>query len=876
MVEETQVNESVLLLLNELLSNLFEGNTFIYKQGELHYKNEKIVLLSKGKSSLSFSVEDEFEDYTTKINFSDEITASCTCNYKGWCEHKIAGLFLLQDILEKEDLENKPEGKQYEREGMIKRVIEERKLKSKQEKFRIRFATNCYGEHVVTTEKAKKYKLTLRDFEQEKGYCTCKDYQSNKLGTCKHLMFAFKQAKEIGIENKKQRFPFVEIYLDTLNNNHISWYYPHSLNEEISSLIRNCFGDKNYLEDENISAILSLIQKTEGIKQVVVRPEVLDKVEHIYDERLINNIQANSTVDFKLINADLYAYQKEGIEFAIFKKGAIIADEMGLGKTIQAISTAVYKKQFFGFQKTLIICPASLKSQWKKEIEKFTKEEAVVIEGNPEEREIIYKNDSAYFFIANYESVLRDITVINKSDIDFVILDEAQRIKNYETLTANAIKSIVKKHALVITGTPIENKLIDLFSIVEFVKPGKLAPLWEFSYQHCLFDEEHKNKITGYYNLQELKSNLRDTIIRREKKDVINQINKITHIDIPVDMHPIQQDYHASSAQAIASILRKKFKTPYDMQRLSKNLQIMRMACDSSYLVDKETFHSPKLIELEEVLLEKLNLQASQRKVIIFSEWKQMLLLIGKLLNKHNIVYAELNGSIPVKNRKKIIQEFEENPDCKVFLSTEAGGSGLNLQFADTVINFELPWNPAKKNQRIGRIDRIGQKNSNLTVINFITRNSIEMKIASGLLIKQNLFDSVLNDSNNEDVVDFSEKGRAQFLQQLEDVMEGFTNGIQQDIENVELSSDEEDLNEVSTVSNTEAKIQEEEQQKEKEHQAERVAKLKEMEQVMNQGMGFLSSLFKMSTGKDLASSGSKVEIDEETGEVVMRFKLPN
>lgn len=124
----------------------------------------------------------------------------------------------------------------------------------------------------------------------------------------------------------------------------------------------------------------------------------------------------------------------------------------------------------------------------------------------------------------------------------------------------------------------------------------------------------------------------------------------------------------------------------------------------------------------------------------------------------------KLNGKIPVKARGELIRKFETNPGYKIFLSTEAGGSGLNLQIADTLINFELPWNPAKKNQRIGRIDRLGQKSSNLTIINFITCNSIEMQIASGLLVKQSLFDGVLGDDAATNFVDFSSKGRSQFI----------------------------------------------------------------------------------------------------------------
>jgi len=172
-----------------------------------------------------------------------------------------------------------------------------------------------------------------------------------------------------------------------------------------------------------------------------------------------------------------------------------------------------------------------------------------------------------------------------------------------------------------------------------------------------------------------------------------------------------------------------------------------------------------------------------------------------------------------------------------------------------------LPWNPAKKNQRIGRIDRLGQKNTNLTVINLIMRKSIEMKIAAGLTIKQNLFDSVLSPQNKEDIVDFSEKGRAQFLQQLEDLMAEFS--LPQQSEDIPEIIPELELENLFTP---EAQAQE---------QSVRIQRLQEMETVMKSGMDFLAGMFKMSTGKELLSTDNKIEIDHQTGEIVMRFKLP-
>lgn len=838
-----------------------ETTAYNFRLGHLLYLNGCTQVLTQSKNKFELVVDDEFNDFKLKLTITHEIDASCSCKSRNWCHHKIAGLLQVSEVITRYDADGKPEGKVYTREGMMERVMEERAEKARKPNYRITFANTVFGEHLLANEKAKHYKLTFRDIENKKGYCSCPDYQTNKLGTCKHLIFAFEKFKSVNTKTLSIQYPFVEIYLNPLNNYNISWFYPHQLPEDIAPLIHTYFNENNTLKEDKTTQFLSFIQQAEEHKQIFVRPEVLNQLEENYTDRLITSIQEKTTLDFSLIKATLYPYQKEGIVFATYKKGAIIADEMGLGKTIQAIGTALLKKQLFGFTKTLIVCPASLKAQWKTEIEKFSDEKAIIVEGFPDEREKIYRNEDAYFQIINYETVLRDSQSINKNNFDFIILDEAQRIKNFETITANAIKSLNKKHALVITGTPIENKLIDLYSIVEFINPRLLAPLWEFSYQHCYFDHESKNKITGYYNLQELKNRLKPILIRREKQDVLDQINKVTQIDVPVEMHPLQQDYHASSAKAIAQVLRKKFKTPYDMQMITKHLQTMRMACDSSYLVDKESNHSPKLLELKEILLEKLDLKNNNRKIIIFSEWKRMLHIIGKMISENGLEFVELSGDVPVKNREKVIEAFENNVDCRVFLSTEAGGSGLNLQVADTVINFELPWNPAKKNQRIGRIDRLGQKNKNLTVINLITRNSIEMKIASGLIIKQNLFESVLSPENNEDVVDFSDKGRAQFLQQLEEMMGDF----------VQPSTSFENSIDLEEITNRQTQIDFESNNERKEQ----IKRLEELEVIMNKGLEFLSEMFKMSTGKELFTAENKMEVNKETGEVVMRFKLP-
>lgn len=856
-----KVKQTLKYIRNDKAMNLIARN------GNTLYVNGQVTVLAQGADLMEFEVDDQFEDFRVSVSFSPDVVAQCSCKVAGPCGHRIAAFLQAAELLNHNDFDNRPEGKQYTREGMIKRVLEERKERAEKAKYRIAFADNCHGVHELVNEKGKRYFLTLRDFEKKVGHCSCKDYQTNKLGTCKHLLFAFDQLpKTLSNQIGYQAYPFFDVYLDPLNDYRISYFFPNELPHSIKPLVERYFKDKTYVESDGFVDFLEFVKEAEPYKFIFIRPQVLDKLEEFFDDNLVVQIADSITFDYTKIKAELYPYQKEGVAFATAKRGAIIADEMGLGKTLQAISTAVFKKEHFDFEKTLVVCPASLKSQWKSEIEKFTDEKAIVVEGLPVDREQIYQQNDAYFVIVNYEMVLRDVNAINKAGFDFVILDEAQRIKNYETITSEAIKRIKKKHALVITGTPIENKLIDLFSIVEFVRPNFLAPLWEFSQQHCYFDQKIKNKITGYYNLQALKERLRPLLIRREKRDVIEQLNKVTHIDVPVNMSDLQREYHASAAHNVARILSKRYRTPYDMQMLTKHLQTMRMACDSSYLVDLETNESPKLLELQEILLEKLDLSNNQRKVIIFSEWKRMNRIIGKMLMQNGIGFTELNGSVPVAKRKKLIAEFEENSNCRIFLSTEAGGAGLNLQVADTVINFELPWNPAKKNQRIGRIDRLGQKNEHLTVINLITRDSIEMKIASGLLVKQNLFDSVLSPDNMEDVVDFSGKGKAQFLKELEAALEEFTAPA------AVSKTDEED----ETLRQLELpEVQRPENSGDTHSQdPTRKARIRQMEEVMQSGMQFLAGMYRMSTGNDLDVSQQKIEIDEATGEVVMRFKI--
>lgn len=666
------------------------------------------------------------------------------------------------------------DGKKFERVGMVRRVVRERQKKANKLEYRVKLGDNLYDEHLLQSPDGREYRVTIWDFDLKIGYVNNIDWKTNKLATTKHIIYLvdyIKEKKSRWNKLRKQKSK-IELTLDPLEDYSLTWKYNQPINTDDQHKIDAIFDGKSHLSIPETVAQIDKIKALDTDVNFIIREEIFDRVSRFFDQQSLEERSVPiSEIDFSGIKADMYGYQKEGAYFALFRSASIIADEMGLGKTMQAISTSLLKKEYLDFERVLVICPSSVKYQWQQEIEKFSDEKATVINGSPSERIPLYANDN-YFTVVNYEMALRDKWTIDNVGYDLIILDEAQRIKNFNTKTASIIQGLNKVHGLVLTGTPIENKLIDIYSIMLFLDKYRLTPLWEFSYQHCIFDRVSIDKINGYYNLTQLKKSLSDIVIRRQKREVLTQLPSIKQKNYILPLHPEQQSMHNSFHSALAKVLSKKFLTKFDWDRIMMILTKMRMVCNSTYLVGDNENHSSKLKELAYILKHQLNVQEEGKKIIIFSEWLDSLKLIEEVLDKQGLKYVKLTGSVPPIKRGALVSTFVNDPECSVFLSTEAGGSGLNLQIADTVINFEIPWNPAKKNQRIGRIDRIGQVNDHLLVINLICQGSIEMRINTGLSLKQNLFEGVLNDNKDIDTVDFTEKGRSQFIDNLKKMVD--------------------------------------------------------------------------------------------------------
>ena len=507
----------------------------------------------------------------------------------------------------------------------------------------------------------------------------------------------------------------------------------------------------------DVNDLLRRIRKLAALGgDVTIYPDA----EEFIDQRLFQNRIRSTVAEIRkapgehplrkeLLKAELLPYQLDGIAFAIGAGRAVLADDMGLGKTIQGIGIAEMLRREANISKVLVVCPASVKSQWRSEIRRFCDKDCQLVLGSAQERASQYDN-GCFFTICNYEQVLRDILAIEKAKWDLIILDEGQRIKNWETKTSRVIKGLKSPFALVLSGTPLENRLDDLFSVIEFIDDRRLGPAFRFYNRHRMVDE--KGKVLGYRNLDKLREKLKPLLLRRTRASVMKDLPPRTTEIVRITPTEEQLDLHGSHMRIVSSIVRKPYISEMDLLRLQKALLMCRMSADSTFLVDKQApGYSSKLERLSD-LLDDLH-QEQDRKIILFSEWTTMLNLIEPELKKLGMNYVRLDGSVPQKKRQQLVHAFQNDPVYKLFVSTNAGATGLNLQAANTVINVDLPWNPAVLEQRISRAHRMGQKNP-VQVFVLVTEGTIEENLLATLSAKHELALAALDAESDVDTVD--------------------------------------------------------------------------------------------------------------------------
>ena len=644
-------------------------------------------------------------------------------------------------------------------EELVNRALAERVERACSEGMKIRAGDPAQPWTDYTVQSAasgKTYRVALRGLERGQSFCSCPDFRSNTLGTCKHVLRVLDKARRRfgeAVINRPYQRRRISVRLDYGTDATLRVELPGKLPPSARAIVKPLQGRPI----EDVHDLLRRLGQLHRLGQeVTVYPDAEEYIQQwLFQDRIrasvaeIRRDPDNHPLRTSLLAAELLPYQLDGIAFAVGAGRAILADDMGLGKTIQGVGVAEFLAREAGIRKVLIVCPASLKSQWKSEIQRFCARECQLVLGGAAARAQQYDNE-CFFTICNYEQVLRDILPIERVKWDLIILDEGQRIKNWEAKTSNVIKSLKSPFALVLSGTPLENRLDELYSVAQFIDDRRLSPAFRFFNRHRVIDV--KGKVLGYKNLGELREALRPILLRRTRASVMQQLPPRTTEVVRIPPTDEQRELHDAHMRIVAQITRKPFLSEMDLLRLQKALLMARMAANSTYLVDKKApGYSTKLEHLDD-LFDRL-FQEQGRKVVLFSEWTTMLDLIQPLLSARKLRFVRLDGSVPQKKRQELVHEFQHDPLCHLFLATNAGSVGLNLQSANTVINVDLPWNPAVLEQRIARAYRMGQKRP-VQVYVLVTEETIEDNLLATLAAKRELMLAALDSESQTDAVD--------------------------------------------------------------------------------------------------------------------------
>jgi SNF2 family DNA or RNA helicase len=660
--------------------------------------------------------------------------------------------------------------------------IDIRRRRAAEEHFRIQNLgrNRVFSDYQITNPTTGgQYRVSIRGFDVGDNTCECPDFRTNTLGTCKHIEAVLASLREETpqLRRRKAAVTTPEIYLSYGEQLRIGLHLPPRHSDQLRALAEAFFDPRGLCKGgDDYQKLIELVEQVP--EQVTIFSDAMDFMEREIERHemarrereLLEQLEHSEKGEGQppealrdLLHVPLYPYQLRGALFLACRGRAILGDDMGLGKTVQTLAAVELLARERGIERVLVVAPASVKYQWETEIRKYTGRGVQIIDGGAPERRAQYRQPTFYRLI-NYEIAVRDLDELNAWQPDLIVLDEAQRIKNWVAKTTRAVKRLRSRYAFVLTGTPLENRLEELYSIVQFVDDRRLGPAFQFLHDHRMLDED--GKLIGYRNLDKVREKLAPILLRRTRAEVLSQLPARTDTTVYVEMADAQRAPYAEHGHTLARLLQKKYLTEVDRRRILACVTNLRMLCDSTFLLDRQTKVSPKLDELEELLRELL--ASGPHKVVIFSQWEQMLQQAAEVLEKLGVGFAVLHGRVLSKERRGLLERFRDEPACRVFLSTDAGGTGLNLQAADTVINLEVPWNPAVLEQRIARVHRMGQHRP-VQVFNLVMRDSIEERVLRTLAQKRSLFAELFTGTNEE--VIFATLGQQAFLQTVRELV---------------------------------------------------------------------------------------------------------
>jgi hypothetical protein len=653
--------------------------------------------------------------------------------------------------------------------------------------------------------RARPYRMLLRRIEPIDGSCECADFLRSSLNLCKHLVAVIEDAVsrrrrvEVEPSSDPEQAPLRWDPVRPLTGPgdwlaRVRWV-DGTPDHDLRHWLRPARGGGWKVAVPNAPPRrLALVDRLLVALRDGNGEPALHALLRQERARLALQIQSASTLSrlhraLRTLKQSLYPYQHDGVERFFTSGRLLLADDMGLGKTAQAIAACHALWHTGRVSRGLVVVPAALKPQWLREWQLFTDVPARVVEGTPSERRAAFEACRRGFLLGNYEQLLRDLDIVREWNPDIVVLDEAQRIKNWATKTALTVKRLDPPYRLVLTGTPMENRLDELASIVEWVDDLALEPKWRLAAWHTT-PVDGRMEVGGARNLDTLRTRLATCMVRRVRHEVLTQLPARTDTRVPIEMTAEQVDEHDALNLPIAQILGRVKRRPLtraEFLRLMTLLTTQRIIANGMAQLHFEQvwpdlsrierptdstlrgLASPKLLEVRELIGQLVLAQG--RKVVVFSQWRRMLRLAHwatrDLLARDGVRPAFFTGAESQKRRTQNIVDFHDDPACRVLFATDAGGVGLNLQrAASACINIELPWNPAVLEQRIGRIYRLGQRRP-IDVYNLVSEPGIESRIADIVGSKQALFTGLFDGTTDE--VTFERAGS--FLSRIERII---------------------------------------------------------------------------------------------------------
>jgi len=471
-------------------------------------------------------------------------------------------------------------------------------------------------------------------------------------------------------------------------------------------------------------------------------------------KKMVQDIREPQDVEVSIpegIQGKLRGYQTTGFKWlkslASYGFGGILADDMGLGKTLQVITFIMSEKLAEDSRPSLVIVPTSLVYNWQQEVQKFAPDlKVALVAGNPSERQEQIKDiDAADLVVTSYALIKRDIKFYEDRTFKYCFIDEAQHIKNPNTLSAKSVKKIKATGYFALTGTPIENTLTELWSIFDFLMPGYL-------HSHQSFSKKFETPIVKNQDKQamiELGRYIKPFILRRMKKTVLKELPEKIESKMINEMTPEQTKLYIAwmqqAKQEFATEIQSNGFAKSQIKILSLLTRLRQVCCHPSLFIENYNGGSGKLEMLTELIEDAV---AGRHRILLFSQFTGMLAIIKEELAARKIEYHYLDGSTKSEERIDLVNSFNAGEKAIFLISLKAGGTGLNLTGADMVIHYDPWWNPAVEDQATDRAHRIGQKNA-VQVFRFITKNTIEEKIYDLQQKKRELIDALIQPGEN-------------------------------------------------------------------------------------------------------------------------------